>query len=229
MPASVSIIIPTLDAADDLPATAEALLSGATEGLVRELVVSDGGSTDGTRHIAGDLGATVIRGARGRGGQIARGVEAASGDWLLILHADTHPAPGWTAAVRAHIADHPENAGYFDLAFRAAGLGPWLVARAANVRSRLLWLPYGDQGLVISRALFDKVGGMPVIPLMEDVELARRLKGRLRPLGVAATTSAARYDRDGWLNRSARNLGTLLRYKLGASPESLVRRYENKP
>lgn len=229
MPATLSVIIPTLDAVLDLPATAEALLPGATEGLIRDLVVSDGGSSDGTRRIARDLGATVIQGPPGRGGQIARGVEAAAGDWLLILHADTQPGRGWTAAARAHMTDHPETAGFFDLAFRAQGIAPGLVARGANLRSRRLGLPYGDQGLLISRACLDGVGGVPELPLMEDVELARRLKNRLRPLGVAATTSAARYERDGWLKRSARNLGTLLRYKLGASPESLVGRYENAP
>lgn len=225
MPAPLSVVIPTLNAASALPATSQALLSGATEGLIRELVITDGGSTDGTRRVAADLGAVWVEGPAGRGGQIARGIEATSADWLLILHADTHLSDGWTEAARAHMNIQPDRAGYFRLRFRAKGPMPSFVASGANLRSRVLGLPYGDQGLLISRDLLTKVGGYPDIPLMEDVALADRLRGRLSALDAEAMTAADRYLRDGWARRVTWNLGTLLRYRLGASPQSLVRRY----
>ena len=225
MPAPLSVIIPTLNAAASLPGTAAALMAGVEAGLIRELVVSDGGSKDATAPIAAELGAVIVEGPPGRGGQLARGVAAARGDWLLLLHADTDLAPGWVTEAEAHIARHPDSAGYFRLAFRAEGLAPRLVAGWANLRSRLLGLPYGDQGLLISRDLLSRVGGVPDIPLMEDVALARALKGRLRPLAAEARTSADRYERDGWLRRGAHNLGTLARYLAGADPAALATRY----
>lgn len=226
MAAPLSVIIPTLNAAAELPETSAALLSGATEGLIRELVISDGGSTDETRLIARELGARWVEGTPGRGGQIARGVGAASSPWLLILHADTHLSPGWTDAAIAHMNDVSDRAGYFRLRFRTEGIAPRLVAVGANLRSRFLGLPYGDQGLLISRECLDQIGGVPDIPLMEDVALARRLRGRLQLLPAEAMTSAKRYETDGWVWRSLKNIGTLIRYLLGADPEKLVRRYE---
>ena len=142
MAAPLSIVIPTLNAAPQLAGTASALMEGVEIGLVRELVISDGGSADDT-----------------------------------------------AAAARA------------------------------------FGLPYGDQGLLMSRALYDAVGGYRDQPLMEDVEIARALRGRLAQLPVAARTSPARYEAEGWTRRGARNLSTLLRYRLGVSPARLARRY----
>ncbi len=153
---------------------------------------------------------------------------AARGDWLLILHADTQLGPGWAEAIWRHIGASHENAGYFRLAFRADGWAPKLVAAGANFRARMLGLPYGDQGLLLHRDLLADVGGVPEVPLMEDVILARRLRGRLRPLAAEARTSADRYIRDGWMRRVARNLWTLARFQMGVPPERLVRGYSGK-
>ncbi len=226
MRAPLSLVIPTLNAAAELPGAGEALLAGVTSGLVREVVVSDGGSQDDTLRVAQELGAVIVSGAPGRGGQLARGVAAASGDWVLLLHADTQLAPGWEMVVYEHISLHPDKAGWFRLRFRSNGLGARIVAGGANLRSRFLGLPYGDQGLLVARSALDEVGGVPEMPLMEDVALARALKGRLRGLECDALTSAARYEREGWVRRVLRNLGTLMRYLLGASPEALKTRYE---
>ncbi|MCG6882660.1 MAG: TIGR04283 family arsenosugar biosynthesis glycosyltransferase [Silicimonas sp.] len=226
MPAPLSVVIPTLNASHGLPATAEALLEGVTSGLTGELIISDGGSQDATRQIARELGAHWVEGPPGRGGQLGRGVAASNGDWLLLLHADTHLSPGWAETAYAHMQAHPDRAGWFRLRFRASGAAPALVAAGANIRSRHLGLPYGDQGLLVSRKLLDAVGGVPDLPLMEDVALARALKGRLRPLDAEALTSAERYQRDGWARRVIANLGTLARYLLGADPAGLRRRYE---
>ena len=228
MPAPLSVVIPTLNAAESLPLCFQALFEGLFEGLVHEVIVSDGGSTDATAAIAAELGAVVISGSAGRGGQLRRGTATARAPWLMVLHADTRLRPGWAQAVAAHMTAHPRDAGYFWLRFDAEGVAPALVARWANLRSRLLGLPYGDQGLVLPRDLLARVGGYPDQPLMEDVALARALRGRLHPLGAVAVTSAERYVAEGWLRRGARNLWCLARYALGADPETLAWSYRRR-
>lgn len=190
------------------------------DGLIAEVIVCDGGSTDETCSIAQEVGATIITGAPSRGGQIARGCSAARGQWLLILHADTQLAPGWAAAAVRHMQTN--DAGWGALQFDKGGK---FVAGWANLRSRFLGLPYGDQGLFLPRTLYNQVGGVPDQPLMEDVALARALRGRLRSAGFTAVTSARKYRRQGWVRRGGRNLWLLLRYFAGASPESLAARY----
>lgn len=223
MRAPISIVIPTLNAAAELGPCLAALTEGLQAGLIRELIVSDGGSGDGTQALAEAAGAVVVSGPAGRGAQVARGVAAAGGAWLLILHADTRLAPGWTAAVAAHVAG-PERAGWFRLRFRGGGVPGRIVAGWANLRSRL-GLPYGDQGLLVPAALLARLGGYPALPLMEDVAVARRLRGQMRPLDGVAETSAARYLAEGWLRRGARNLWLLARYLAGADPVRLAREY----
>ena len=170
------------------------------------------------------------RSSPARQGAAARshaGVAAATTPWVLILHADTHLGPDWVeAAARHHMQAHPDNAGWFHLKFRATGLAPRIVAGGANLRSRFLGLPYGDQGLLVARQTLDEVGGIPDLPLMEDVALARRLKSRLRPLGPTAHTSASRYQAQGWTRRTLANLTTLACYALGTSPKTLAKTYE---
>jgi rSAM/selenodomain-associated transferase 2 len=223
MRAQLSIVIPTLNAAEALPACLGALIEGVEAGLVRELIISDGGSDDATCAMAEEVGALVLTGPASRGGQLRRGCAAASGGWLLILHADTQMPPGWSALVANHFqAGAPAH---FKLRFDTPGIAPGLVAGWANLRARLCKLPYGDQGLLISRTDYDAAGGYPDIPLMEDVALARALGRSLQMLPMALTTSAARYQRDGWLKRGTRNLALLIRYLLGADPEDLARRY----
>lgn len=226
MPAPVSIIIPTLNAEPELPATLASLMEGLEAGVIRDLVVSDGGSTDATLRIADAAGAEIVSGAPGRGGQLRRGAAAGKGAWLLVLHADTQLAPGWSSVVRDAIA--AGQAGYGRLQFRADGFAPWFVAGWANWRARVFSLPYGDQALLVSRGAYEAAGGYPDIPLMEDVALARALKGQLHPLGFTARTGAERYIQGGWVRRGARNLGTLLRYLMGSDPERLARAYKRR-
>lgn len=204
------------------------MLEGVDRGIVREVVLSDGGSADGLEAVAEELGAEFVRSARGRGIQLAAGANAAQGEWLMFLHADTRLAAGWSTAVMSHIESWPDSAGFFRLRFDASGAWPTVVAAWANFRSRRLGLPYGDQGLLISRNTYDAVGGYSEIPLMEDVEIARQLKGRLRPLECDAVTRADRYLRDGWLRRGSRNLATLARYLAGTPAKRLLDSYEGK-
>lgn len=226
MRARVSVIIPTLNAEPALAACFGALMEGLEQGVIRELIVSDGGSSDATGAVAQAWGATVVHGAASRGGQLRRGIAAATGEWFLILHADTVLQDGWSQAVHTSLTQ-PDDAGWFRLAFDARGLAPAVVAGWANLRSRA-GLPYGDQGLLIHRDLYTAVGGYPDQPLMEDVAIARALRGRLAPMDAVAVTSAAKYRRDGWLRRGAGNLWTLIRYFAGAKPERLARAYNRQ-
>lgn len=227
MPAEISVVIPTLNAEADLPDCLASLVEGLTAGLIRELIVTDGGSRDATPAIAEAAGAVVVTGAASRGGQLRRGCALARGRWILVLHADTLLESGWSRAVADHIATDAAGAAHFRLAFRASGLAPWLVAGWANLRARLFGLPYGDQGLLVRREEYEVAGGYPDQPLMEDVALVRVLPGRSVALPAQAATSAARYLRDGWLRRGARNLWTLARYVAGADPVALARSYRN--
>lgn len=222
MPAKLSVIMPTLNAETGLRRSLPALTAGLETGLIRELVISDGGSSDATLRIADAAGAEIVTGPPSRGGQLRRGAQAARGEWFLFLHADSVLPPGWPDLVAARMAQGGPAA--FALRFDSGGLAGAMVAGWANLRSWLFSLPYGDQGLLVSRAEYEAAGGYPDIPLMEDVALARALP-RIALLPGAVLTSAERYQRDGWLRRGAGNLWRLLRFLMGANPENLARRY----
>ncbi|GHG91797.1 TIGR04283 family arsenosugar biosynthesis glycosyltransferase [Pseudodonghicola xiamenensis] len=225
MTAPISLVIPTFNAEAELPQCLAVLAEGLTLGLIRELVITDGGSGDATCEIADAVGAEVVEGPASRGGQLRRGVAATRGEWVMILHADTVLEPGWTSAVAAHVARADAPPAYFRLGFRDGGWRGRLVAGWANLRARLFALPYGDQGLLIRRREYEAAGGYPDQPLMEDVALVRNLDRRAIALPVTAQTSAARYAAGGWLRRGAGNLWILMRYFTGADPELLAARY----
>ncbi len=227
MPAPLSIIIPALNAEGDLPACLESLMPGLGAGLIREVILVDGGSSDATVEMAEASGAVILGSIPGRARQLIKGAAAARGDWLLFLHADTALSPDWAERTLTHMADRPDKAAAFSLRFRSdAPPAKWLAARA-NRRSRWLGLPYGDQGLLVSRTLYDETGGYEDVPLMEDVKLVRAIgKSRLALLSAEARTSAAKYERDGWRKRAYRNAWLIIRHHLGASPEKLARAYD---
>jgi rSAM/selenodomain-associated transferase 2 len=219
----VSAIIPTLDAAAELPATLAALKDAQ---LVAEIIVADGGSRDDTVAVAHAAGATVVEAARGRGTQLAAGAAAAAAPWLLFVHADCRPLPGWEAAAAAFMAAGEDKAGYFALALDDIAPAARRLERVVAWRCRRIGLPYGDQGLLIARRLYDAIGGYAAIPLMEDVDLVRRLgSGRLAPLDATMLVSARRYRRDGYWRRPARNLLCLSLYFAGLPPARIARIY----
>jgi rSAM/selenodomain-associated transferase 2 len=216
----LSVVIPALNAAHCLPATLRSVAG------VDEVVVADGGSSDDTARIAAQAGARVVTTSRGRGTQLTSGIAVARGDWLLLLHADTRLGDDWREAATAAMAN-PSCAGYFRFALdstdpRARRLEHWVAWRC-----QLLGLPYGDQGLLIARSLLERCGGVRSLPLMEDVDLVRRIgRRRLVALDAVALTSAGRWERDGWYRRSARNLMCLCLWYMGLPPRLIVRLYE---
>ena len=228
---ALSVVVPALDEARTLPALLDALARGVR--APHEVIVADGGSADGTAEVARAAGARVVTGGRGRGRQLAAAVAAARAPLLCAFHADARPSPRAlehldALAVATAAGRPPAHAYAFRLAIDAPGAAFRAVERAANARSRWLRLPYGDQGLVVTRAAYDAAGGYPPWPLMEDVALVRALRRvtGVRLLDAEVTVSARRWRRDGVARRTLANWWLLARWWLGASPDRLAREYD---
>lgn len=221
---ALSVVVPALDSADCLTPCLRSL-----DAAGGEVIVVDGGSRDGTAALAESRGARVVTSAAGRGAQLVAGAAAARGRWLLFLHADTRLSEGWWDAAKGFMeaaTRGEDHAGFFRYALDDDSPAARRLETLVDWRCRLLGLPYGDQGLLISRDFFDALGGFRPLPLMEDVEFIRRIgRRRLVMLDAQAVTSASRYRRDGYLRRSARNISCLMLYFLGLSPRTLVRLY----
>ncbi len=235
----LSVVIPTLDEAAELPATLGALHAGArplaaegAAGDAIEVLVVDGGSRDATVALARGFGASVVEAPRGRGAQLAAGGRVARGDVIVFCHADCRLPAGWSAAIRAALAADPQVVGgAFQLAIEGDRRVRALVAAAANLRSRLTGHPYGDQALFVRADAYRAVGGFAPLPLMEDIDLCRRLRqvGRLVQLDLAVTVSARRWDREGLLYATLRNWTLAALFYLGVEPARLRRWYPDEP
>ncbi len=230
--AMISVVIPTLNAQSGLARTLTALVPAAIEGFVSEVIIVDGGSLDATADIADDAGARFIRSAeKGRGQQLGLGAREARGRWLLFLHSDTILQAGWEEAAFRHIqavetGQTPDMAAAFRFALDDRGMFAAYLQGAVALRCRLMKMPYGDQGLLISRLLYDEVGGYKPLVLMEDVDLISRLgRSRVTILHAQAVTSAARYRAEGYGRRMIRNLACLFLYYLRVPPHVLARLY----
>ena len=227
----ISVIIPTLNAERTLAHTLAALVPAVVDGIVQEAILVDGGSTDETRAIAEAAGTHLIEAPPGRGTQLDAGAHQARGDWLLFLHADSVLEPGWAEEAKSFMervegGRRGQAAASFQFALDDDGIMPRLIESLVGLRCHLLALPYGDQGLLISRNLYNRLGGFRPLPLMEDVDLVRRLRRReLVMLKSRAVTSGERYRREGYLARSLRNLGCILLYYLRVPPRVLARLY----
>jgi rSAM/selenodomain-associated transferase 2 len=227
----ISVIIPTLNAEAGLAASLAALVPATVEGIVREVIVVDGGSTDRTAAIADEAGTEFVTRSGGRGYQLLAGAHRARFPWLLFLHADTVLQPGWEREAAAFIAvveagKRPQSAAAFRLALDDVGAAPRVLERLVWLRCALFRLPYGDQALLMPKLLYTQAGGYSAMPLMEDVDLVRRLKrGRIVMLRARAVTSAQRFRQDGYVRRSARNLLCLALYFLRVPTRVIARIY----
>ena len=225
----ISVVIPTLNAERGLVRTLSCLIEPAMRGLVRDVVIADGGSTDQTLEIAEDAGCEIVRAGGRRGGLLDHGARMAKGPWLLFLHAETALEPGWDAEAWQFLrAGGDGRAATFRFALDDKR---WSARRAELVyrlRNRLLALPYGDQGLLISKAQYQRLGGYRDLDVLDDVDLVARMKrqsGRaaITRLAARAVTSAARYRAEFSFVRPLRNAARLALFSLGVSPERLQR------
>ena len=222
MPPNVSLVIPVLADAD----VASALLHRLPAVSDVQIIVVDGGSDGRLEGIVGTHGtAALLRSPAGRARQMNAGAAAATGEWLLFLHADSTLPDGWLHAITA--LDAEVIGGWFRFALDDPAWEARVIERLTAWRVAHLRLPYGDQGFVVRRRIFHTLNGFHDIPLMEDVEFIRRLvrAGRVKELPLALVTSARRWRRDGWFRRSTKNLLLLCLYFLGVKAERLARWY----
>ena len=226
-PHSISIVVPTLNEAAELP---ETLRRARAIPEVGEIIVVDGGSRDDTRQVATEAGCAVLSAPAGRGGQLRLGASRARGELVLLLHADTWLPPEAGKAAFECCQRRDVVGGGFWKTFRNPS---WLM-RGSRARCWLrLWVGrriLGDQAMFIRREALERIGGVPDVPLMEDFELCRRLRplGRLALADAVVSTSARRFQSRGVLRTYWRMWTVSLRYRFGATPEELRRLYEKE-
>ncbi|MFN9629534.1 MAG: TIGR04283 family arsenosugar biosynthesis glycosyltransferase [Cyanobacteriota bacterium] len=225
MTAPLAVVIPARNEAARLPALL-ADLARAPE-LVGEIWVVDGGSADATATAARLGGARLLRAPPNRGGQLALGIAATTAPWLWLLHADGRLPAAWPRLVAAALRQGPERAWAFRLAIDGPSPALRLVEALVAWRTRLFQLPYGDQGLLVSRQALERAGGVAPIPLMEDLDLVLRLR-RLGPLGLLEgcfRVDGRRWQRLGVVRVSWSNARLRRAWRRGEDPARLAARY----
>lgn len=224
----ISVVIPTLNAEAHLGETLSSLVPAAVDGLVREVIVVDAGSTDRTLAVADDAGAEIVKADAGRGAQLKAGAARARFPWLLFLDADTYLDAGWEREAHLHMervqsGRRRASAASFRLALDDEGAPARLLETLASLRACLVKQPSGEQGLLIPRALYDEVGGFGVLPLLEDMDLLRRIgRGRVVMLSARAVVSGDRYRRDGYVSRLLRAQACLGLYLVGVPVRTIA-------
>jgi rSAM/selenodomain-associated transferase 2 len=224
----ISVVIPVLNEEAELP---ETLRRVAAVPEVGEVLVVDGGSVDDTRGEARRGGARVIESGGGRGFQLRAGAEAAGGGVILMLHADTWLPPEAGSAALSALERSGVVAGGYWKRFRAGA--PWLL-RGARLRCRLLLemfgVIYGDQGFFLRREVLEAIGGVPPVPLMEELELCRKLRrrGRLELADATVTTSWRKFERLGVIRTWWLMARVVRGYQSGTPLAELKRRYEGE-
>ena len=219
---AVTVIIPTLNEEDWIAgAVTSAFAAGAAE-----VIVADGGSTDRTARLATSAGARMLLSEPMRARQLNLGADAASHETLVFLHADSRLPAGAAAEVEDALMNGADFGG-FRIAFAEPSRRLRLAAAMINLRTSITRCPWGDQAQFIRRETFLKAGGFLEMPLMEDYELAMRMKrhGRSVLLPMTVTTSGRRFLRKGLLRTAAHNWRTIIRYRLGADVDALARGY----
>ncbi|MGD9967251.1 MAG: glycosyltransferase [Hyphomonadaceae bacterium] len=221
MTGPISVIIPTLNAAQRLPRTLASLAAAVSEGFVREVIVADGGSRDATLDIADAAGCMLVSGEPNRSLLFRLAAARAKGKWLLFLRQGTVLCDGWTDEVETFfkMPEARRHAAVFQLAFDDPSAKRALFW--ARLRTRLTKLPRGDQGLLISRFLYDAIGGYREMNELEDADLIRRIGSRrLVFLQTEAVTSALHYRH---YESASKSLGMVVRHLMGADPVELAK------
>ena len=184
----ISVVIPTVNSERLLPRCFDSLIQAAVRGVVREVIFSDAGSTDSTLAIADGAGAHIVHARKGRGQQLAEGVAIARSDWLLFLHPQTALEPGWEVEAESFmdqaVMERP-RAAVFRFALEDFGGEARRAEAMAGLRTAMFALPYGDQGLLIPKRLYQKTGGYRALADMEDADMVRRI-GRRRLVSLRA-------------------------------------------
>jgi rSAM/selenodomain-associated transferase 2 len=216
----ISIVIPTLNEATNLPQTLAAIAAANHD---CEVIIADGGSQDQTREIGLASGAIVLPGNPGRATQLNQGAAQATGEIYLFLHADTRLPPNWAELVAQTLANPQTIAGAFELAIDSPRWGLRLVEWGVKVRSRYCQLPYGDQAIFLRAKTFYQLGGFPEIPIMEDFQLVKQLQklGTIVIVPAAVLTSARRWEKRGILQTTGLNQLIILGFYLGIAPSRL--------
>jgi rSAM/selenodomain-associated transferase 2 len=218
---SVSVVIPVYHDTEALTRTLDTTDFGGADVII-SATADDWASLAPVRARRPDV--VWLEAARGRARQMNTGAQVARGAWLLFLHADTRLPPRWMSAVEAAARDPRVVLGCFRFALDSPSAWARAIERGVRIRVAALHLPYGDQALFVRRQVFESIGGYREMPIMEDVDLVRRLGrvGRLYRSPLAATTSARRWEQDGWARRTARHLRLIALYFAGVPPERLI-------
>ena len=219
----ISIIIPVLNEGGNLGQTIASLPRAQSI----EIIIVDGGSEDNTPEIAKTLGIKIIQTQPGRATQMNAGALLATGEILLFLHSDTLLPPNFGQWVLQSLSQPQTIAGAFQLKIDGPGVGLRIVEKLANARSRILKMPYGDQAIFLKRSTFEKMGGYPPLPIMEDFELMRQLqkKGHIDIVPVSVNTSARRWQKLGVIKTTLINQLIIAAYFLGIPPHHIATWY----
>jgi rSAM/selenodomain-associated transferase 2 len=222
----ISVIIPTINEIDNIETPLKSLRSGNTW----EIIVTDGGSNDGTVTLAKSWGAIVVKSSLPKSRQMNKGAARATGDVLLFLHADTRLPDKFDEHILECLRRPGVAAGAFKLRIESRIPALRIIEHLANWRSRRLKIPYGDQAIFISAKLFHHIGGFPSIPIMEDFELVRRLKkmGGIVTLPVSVSTSARRWENFGILKTTLINQIIIVAHFIGIPPDIIATWYRRK-
>ncbi|MDX1298035.1 MAG: TIGR04283 family arsenosugar biosynthesis glycosyltransferase [Pseudomonas sp.] len=220
----LTVVIPVRNEAQALPYLLEDLAALRVAGA--QLIVVDGGSSDSTCELALGRVDRLLRTAPGRALQMNAGAAAAQGEYLWFVHADTRVSAESVERLQDVLRERPLW-GRFDVRLSGSGVALWVIGWMISLRSRLTGIASGDQGIFVERACFDALGGYAQIPLMEDLQLCRRLKVQARPycLRPPLSTSSRRWEHHGIWRTVVLMWCLRLAYYCGVSPEKLARQY----
>ncbi len=229
---TISVIIPVLHEQELINGLIDQLKGQVASGKWQEtdeleIIVVDGDAAGSTISVISDRYVTCITALKGRGNQLSAGATMAKGEIILMLHADTRLPDNWFQAINSAV-NAGADWGAFRLGIDLDGFSYRIIERCVDIRCTLFSLPYGDQGIFATREALERIGGIPELPIMEDVELCRRLNASglsFKLLHARVKTSARRWKKEGVVRRTLKNWFLLLRYLTGTPPEKLYRSY----